>query len=374
MAKLLEYKCPACGGLMTFDSVSQKMKCQSCGTEMDITEFDEEVTSEEETHGASAENQEGQEDSDNVLWENVTASEWAKEDKEKIRTYLCKSCGGEIITDDTTGATNCPYCGSQVVMQEQFSGKLMPDLVIPFQKEKMAAIEAYRGHLDRMSFVPQAFAQSKHIDEIKGIYVPFWLLDAEVDMDAEYHARKVRTYLEGDYEVRETKHYEVRRAGTLHFKNIPMDCSAKMDDTLMEAIEPYDNKGLKPFKTAYLSGYYADRYDVQKEETMQRAQQRIERSACETLNSSLAGYDTYTAQGKKIEITDARYRYALYPVWLLNTQFNGKTYTFAMNGQTGKLVGDLPEDKGAFWRYVLTRALVIGVGLFIVMMIFRLFM
>ena len=107
---------------------------------------------------------------------------------------------------------------------------------------------------------------------------------------------------------------------------------------------------------------------------MQRAQQRIERSAEETLNSSLAGYDTYTAHGKKIEITDARYRYALYPVWLLNTQFNGKTYTFAMNGQTGKLVGDLPEDKGAFWRYVLTRALVIGVGLFIVMMIFRLFM
>lgn len=374
MAKLLEYKCPACGGLMTFDSASQKMKCQSCGTEMDIAEFDEELAPAGEGQEAPEETQTGQADSDNVLWENVTASEWAKEDKEKIRTYLCKSCGGEIITDDVTGAASCPYCGSQVVMQEQFSGKLMPDLIIPFQKEKMAAVEAYRKHLDQMSFVPPAFAHSKHIDEIKGIYVPFWLLDAEVDMDATYHARKTRTYLEGDYEVRETKHYGVRRAGTLHFKNVPMDCSAKMDDALMEAIEPYDNKGLKPFKLAYLSGYYADRYDVQKEETIERAKQRIDRSVLETLDSSLAAYDSYTAQEKSVEITDARYRYALYPVWLLNTQFDGKTYTFAMNGQTGKLVGDLPEDKGAFWKYVLTRALVIGVGLFIVMMIFRVFM
>ena len=119
----------------------------------------------------------------------------------------------------------------------------------------------------------------------------------------------------------------------------------------MESIEPYNISDAVHFQTAYLSGYVADKYDVTAEESIDRANQRVKRSTEEVFAETVEGYTTVTPENTSVQFRGGKARYALYPVWLLNTSWNGNQYTFAMNGQTGKFVGDLPVDKAAAKRW-----------------------
>jgi len=119
----------------------------------------------------------------------------------------------------------------------------------------------------------------------------------------------------------------------------------------MESIEPFDANGAVAFQTAYLSGYLADKYDVSAEESIERANQRIKNTTEQLFASTVQGYDTFNKENGNISLKGGKAKYALYPVWLLNTTWNGNKYTFAMNGQTGKFVGDLPVDSGAAFKW-----------------------
>ena len=143
------------------------------------------------------------------------------------------------------------------------------------------------------------------------------------------------------------------RGGGIGFENVPVDGSSKMDDTLMESIEPFDISDAVPFKTAYLPGYLADKYDVDAGESIDQANQRIKQSTEDAFRSTVMGYTTVTAVDSNIRLQNSKARYALYPVWILNTDWNGQKFTFAINGQTGKIAGDLPMDKATFWKYLL---------------------
>ena len=327
MADIREYKCPACGGAMEFDSKTQKMKCPYCDTVADLSDF-EETQSEKTASKEGAEQGETQE----------AAEEGA------MMLYVCESCGGEILADKTTGATSCPYCGNKVVMKGQFDGALRPDYIIPFKKDKKQAKEAYRKHLEGKKFLPGVFKQQNHIDEIKGVYVPFWIFDLKAKADFSYHAEKTRVWVSNDIEYTEHENFEVKRAGTVEFEKVPADGSKKMDDTLMESVEPYDFKEAVPFRMAYMAGYLADRYDVPKEECIGRAKKRIQRSTEREFRNTVKGYHVIDQEKANMEIKDQA-KYALYPVWILNTTWKGKKYIFAMNGQTGRLVGELPCSK-----------------------------
>ena len=204
MSDLKEYKCPACGGSVEFDSHSQKMKCPYCDTEFELDTlkaYDEQLEKEAE-----------QKD-DISGWQTDAGSEWQEGETEGMNVYTCKSCGGEIIAHENTGASNCPFCGNPVIMTEKFSGALRPDLVIPFKLDKKAAKEAYYKHIKGKKLLPKVFRKENHIDEIKGVYVPFWLFDADVDANARYKATKVRVWSDSDYDYTETSYYSVERAG-----------------------------------------------------------------------------------------------------------------------------------------------------------------
>ena len=140
---------------------------------------------------------------------------------------------------------------------------------------------------------------------------------------------------------------------TVSFDKVPADGSANMPDDLMESLEPYDNSAAVDFSTAYLSGFLADRYDVTSEQCSARVGGRMRATAEQMAYSSVMGYNTVTKAGGTVNLKNGKVRYALYPVWILNTEWKGQKYTFAMNGQTGKFVGDLPVDKGLFWRWFL---------------------
>ena len=199
--------------------------------------------------------------------------------------------------------------------------------------------------------MPKVFADENHIDEVKGVYVPFWLFDADADAQIRYKATKTRHWSDSRYNYTETSFFSVTRDGSIGFERVPVDGSSKIDDTLMESLEPFDFKDAVDFQTAYLAGYLADKYDVDAEQSIERANERIKRSTEDAFRSTVTGYTSVIAENTNVQLQNGQAKYALYPVWLLNTTWNGQKYTFAMNGQTGKLVGGLPMDKGAYNKY-----------------------
>lgn len=348
MSTLQEYKCPCCGGSISFDSDLQKMKCPYCDTEFEV----------ETLAGYDADLQ--NDGNDDMQWESTGGSEWQSGEADGLRSYVCNSCGGEIIGDETTGATTCPFCGNPVIMTGQFSGSLKPDLVIPFKLDKKAAKEALNRHYGGKRLLPKIFQDQNHIDEIKGVYVPFWLYDATVDANVRYRATRVRTWSDDRYNYTETAFFSVNRSGSLEFEGVPVDGSGKMADDLMESIEPFDLSEAVDFQTAYLSGYIADKYDVDAEASKERANARVKNSTEEAFAATVEGYTSVKAENSNLYVGNGRIRYALCPVWLLNTTWNGQKYTFAMNGQTGKLVGDLPVDKSAARKWTLGLTAILG--------------
>lgn len=306
------------------------------------------------------------EPADDMQWESTAGNEWESGETDGLRTYVCKSCGGEIVGDETTGATSCPFCGNPVVMMGQFSGALKPDYVIPFKLDKNAAKEALKKHYQGKRLLPKVFKDANHIDEIKGIYVPFWLFDADANADIRYKATRTSHWSDSDYNYTKTDYYSIWRSGSLGFSGVPVDGSSKIENDLMESIEPFDFSQAVDFQTAYLAGYLADKYDVDAEQSIARANERIKTSTEQAFQSTVQGYVTVIPEYSGVRLFNTNAKYALYPVWILNTSWNGKKYTFAMNGQTGKLVGDLPLDKSALmkWRIALTG--IVGAAAFLI--------
>ncbi len=342
MSVLQEYKCPCCDGAIEFDSSLQKMKCPYCDTEFDVAAMAAEQS--------EIDNFQERE----MVWDTSAGEQWQPGEEAGLRVYTCNSCGGEVVADETTGATECPYCGNPVVMKGHFSGALKPDLVIPFKFDKDAAVAALKKHYIGKRLLPKAFRDQNHIEEVKGVYVPFWLFDTDAQAHIRYEATRVRRWSSGKYDYTETSYFSVVRGGNISFENVPVDGSTKMEDKLMESIEPFDVSQAVPFNGAYLAGYLADKYDVDANQSIDRANTRIKHSTANEFAKTVdGGYTSIVPTHTGIQLENGKARYALYPVWILNTSWNGKKYTFAMNGQTGKFVGNLPMDKGAYTKWFL---------------------
>ncbi len=336
MSVILEYECPCCGGKVEFDSSIQKMKCPYCDSEFDMEAMWE--------HDQALE-QEQQEIPDDQ-WE-TEHQQFPDEEKDGLKVYRCKSCGGEIVTDETTAATHCPYCGAPVIMVGNLSDDLKPDGIIPFKLDKKAAIAALKQHMTGKKLLDKRFASDSHLEEIKGVYIPFWLFDAEANGQARFRATRVRTWETPRERCTETSYYDVSRAGRMSFRQIPVDGSEKAPDDLMESVEPFDYSAVVPFQTGYLSGYMADRYDVHSDKCRERAHERAKKSVENALRSTVSGYNTVQTENCNVHLEHPKAKYVLCPVWLLTSSYEGKTYLFAVNGQTGKIAGDMPLNKKA---------------------------
>ncbi len=336
--QVTNYHCPNCNGPLQFDATSGKLECEYCSGSFSVEEIEK----------LSEPNPEATEDV-NEEWDTSHLSfDWG-EDRDKMRAYECPSCGARLLCDETTAATSCPYCGNPAVVQSQLQGDLKPDYIIPFSTTKEQAEEALRKHYKGKFLLPKAFRSENRIQEVRGIYVPFWLFDGKVDADIRYRATRKHIHRRGDEEIIVTDHYIVRRAGTFAFDRVPVDASTKMPDNHMDSIEPFSYEALKDFSMAYLPGFLADKFDVDMDECALRADRRCTQSTVDALRSTVFGYDTCITQWEHIRIHRGAVHYALLPVWMLNTKWKDKEYLFAMNGQTGRLVGNLPIHWGKFW-------------------------
>lgn len=361
MDKQLTYSCPCCGGAIAFDALSQKMKCPYCDTEFSVETLREMDDILRENTG------------DAMEWDTSNGETWRDGEADGMRVYTCSSCGGEIIGDENTGAVSCPYCGNPVVMTGVFSGDLRPDLVLPFKLDKKAAREGLKRHLCGKKLLPAVFQDEAHIDEIRGVYIPFWIFDVEADAQLRFRGTKVRRWSDRQYHYTETRYYSVLRGGRLAYAGIPVDGASRLPDDLTESLEPYDLSEAVDFQTAYLAGYLADRYDVPKETCASRANERIQQTTESVIQRETCGeYASCTLEASSIRFLNSRVRYVLLPAWILNTNWNGQNYQFAMNGQTGKFVGNLPMDKRAYWKWKLIYTAVFSVVTFGVLLLWHL--
>ena len=341
-----EFKCPSCGAPIHWNSGVQSMKCEYCDNSYDIdtiTEFNEEESK------PSVEEYE---------WDEYNAP---GELTDGLAFYVCKSCGGQITAETTTAATHCPYCDSPVVLNNNVTGLLQPDLVIPFKKSKTDAIQAMSDFCKGKPLLPTGFSSYAHLEELKGLYVPFWLFDCAADGKMRYDATRSKSWTEGDYDVTKTDHFMVIREGNAEFDHVPVDGSTNMEDNYMEAIEPFDMNEAVDFNTAYLSGFLADKYDVDSVAAQPRANQRVKNGLEILLRNTVTGYETITTKNHSVFVKNGQIRYAMFPVWILTTKYNGKLYKFAMNGQTGRFVGELPISKSKFAAFLL--GITAGIGI-----------
>ncbi|GIN56656.1 TFIIB-type zinc ribbon-containing protein [Lederbergia ruris] len=312
---VIQYKCPNCGDDMVFDSDTGTLSCPSCGRKDNIEDFSDE----------------------HIL---TTFSE------DEAKEYHCKNCGAVILTDADTTATTCSFCGAGVVLADRLSGVLAPKMVIPFKISKEEAMKAFRTWCKNGRLTPKGFMTADRIKAITGMYVPFWLYDLNSKVHVEATCTRVREYTRGNYIYTETKYYDVMRRINLDYIKVPADASEKMPDQIMDKLEPFHYEDLKDFKTPYLAGYIAEKYNYNDDELLPRVKDRIKGFIDSYISSTMGGYSSVSYRTKDIHTKKQQSAYVLFPIWMVYYDYDKSEHTFAMNGQTGKIVGKPPLSYG----------------------------
>lgn len=323
----IDHKCPNCSAVLKFNPHGQNWKCEYCKSEFN-----------------SAQIEEINEKAGKVIDETTEAVKVQK-DFEGVDIYSCPNCGAQIIADENTTATSCVYCKNTAILKNKLVGEFNPSKVIAFHKTKEDAIEAFKKLKKGRPFSPKEFNDPKNIAEMSGIYIPFWIYDFQTFGSLQADAKRVQSWRSGDYIMTKTDVYLAVREGSMIYNRIPVDGSKRFNNDIMNSIEPFDYNGLVDFNHAYLSGFLAEKYDVDSDTAMNDAVERVKNSTTDVLRNSINGYSSVVVKNANHNLNLTNKEYILLPVWMLNIKYKDKIYTFAMNGQTGKMVGDIPIDK-----------------------------
>lgn len=343
---VITYKCPNCGGDLQFNPEHQDFHCQYC-----MSDFAEAALNQ----GQPADTAE------------QTESEAAADPAAEAVMYNCPSCGAEIVTDDTTAATFCYYCHNPVVLSGRLSGTYNPDFVVPFKIDREKALAIFKQWIGRKKYVPKAFYNQNQIEKLSGIYFPYWLYNCQVEGRLEANARKIKTWVTGNVEYTQTEQFDVIREGNMTIDNVTRNALKKSNRVLVESVLPFEMDQLKPFQMSYLSGFQAEKRDMEKVDLSTDVENEVRQFASDKLRSQVSGYNALDIRDQSAAIRNSQWQYALMPVWTLTYRdpSTGKMYYFACNGQTGKICGELPVDKSRLAMLFAT----IAIPMFIFLMI-----
>ncbi|MBO4477081.1 MAG: hypothetical protein J5757_02005 [Lachnospiraceae bacterium] len=361
---ILTYKCPGCAGAMNFNESTGKMECPFCGRSETVETMQQLYLEEEAKAEAAAAAAAGQMETGHIETVNIDVGMGAvdsvaaatniehtddrphtEEESINLRVYTCSSCGGEILTDDVTAATFCSYCGNPTLIAEQLTGQKRPSRLIPFTIQKDRAIEAFRAWTHKGILTPSTFRSKTNLEKTVGIYVPFWLFDYGVLVNYQADGQIISHEIRGEYRLTHTDHYDVHRKIHAEYDMVPADASKEMDDHMMDCLEPFNYSAMKEFEMPYLSGFYAEKNSYTDEEMAPRVKTRVAQYGETHARGTIKGYANVITKGKDIRMSLKKTEYVLLPVWIINYEYKGEHYRFAMNGQTGKTVGVLPVSK-----------------------------
>ncbi len=324
------HKCPNCGANLAFDASSANVSCEYCLSEFSVAEV--------ESFAAKEEKEEKQYQAD-------------------THGYHCDNCGAEVITDAETSSGFCYYCHSPVIFSDKLSGEFVPDYVIPFKISKEKAQQTFKDWVKKFKLVPSGFASSEHLEKMTGIYVPYWLVDARANVDIEGSGEVSSTHRSGNKEITTHKLYSFERKGDIDINHIKTIASDKVDQKLINSVESNTLDKLEPFSTAYLSGYFSQRYTLSREEVKPIKEQKIEQYVDELIGRELS-YESIHFSRNIRKHTIKKWSYILLPMWILTYQFEDKTYVYALNGENGESFGELPIS----YKSLIKRGLIIFAG------------
>lgn len=343
----LSYECINCGGPLQFNAEKGAFFCQYCrGTfsEKDI----EEHYAEENAKADQAHVEEKEPDPDDFFG--------------NAALFECNTCGAEVIADKNTAATFCVYCHNPVVLTNRLAGEYKPNKVIPFKISEKEAKERFTAFCKKKMFLPKDFVSNAQLDMMKGVYYPYWLVDTQKAGGIEATGKKKRRWKEGDYEYEETKTFSIRRRGIISFKGYP-HTALKNDDNLkaLKYVNPYNDEEFRPFTMPYLTGFLAEKRDVDRKDIQAEVDGELKDYATKIFRNTIEGYDSVEINSMDLKTINETWDYGMMPVWFMTFIYNGKSYLYAMNGQTGKNYGELPLDKGKLFGV----AALVGAGLFL---------
>ena len=326
----ITYKCPNCGAGLTFNPEKQKFTCEYCDSE-----FEEEAL----ISRAAAEEKRAR------MWEN----ERPNTDTEGNAVYICQSCGAQIITDETTAATFCYYCKNPVILAGKLDADKRPHFVLPFKISREEAKKRFTDWIKLKKYVPPDFYSEARIEEITGVYYPYWDCDYKAHASFSGEGTVVTTSTTRDYIVTKTDYYDITREADIDFANVMRSALRKADRKLADGVQPYNDDEMVDFSSAYLSGFIAENRDVDSDEV----RPDIERELSGYVQPILTRGTRYTSirGNTRTDFFSRDYKYVLFPAWVLTYKApDGKIYSFSMNGQTGNVCGKLPVWKSKLLR------------------------
>lgn len=412
---IITYKCPNCGGGLTFNAGKQKFRCEFCLSEFTQEELDEiekrelkktegKTEPQEDTVKKSGVNGkitgkvvgmhtvkkpqpvEGEQAAEGPqavhktrtaaaaagtfgsAGQKAAAPESTKQKaavsestgremtdttgstgKKKTVTpimYNCPSCGAQIVTDDTTAASFCYYCHNPIVLEERLRGDFKPDYVIPFQIDKKKAQEIFTQWISKKKYVPDYFYSPSQIESMTGVYFPYWLYSCQVKGDLQAEGKTVRVWDMGGLRYTETKVYDISRQGDMDVNSVARNALKKANRKLIDGVLPYRLNEKKDFSMGYLSGFMAENRDMEKDSFVKEVKDEVRQFALSNLKNQVSNYTSLQIRKNEAELTGEVWANALLPVWTVtyNDKARGKIYYFALNGQTGKIWGELPVD------------------------------
>ena len=321
MNSAIDHKCPNCDAVLKFNPHGGNWKCEYCRGEFNLEQLkDESKTKKEDKTVVARQNEEG------------------------LDVYTCNNCGASIIVDPNVSTTSCVYCKNTAILKDKLHGEFNPNYVIPFKHTKEDAINAFKKLGKGRILMPKEFNIKKNIKEISGIYIPFWLFDFMATGEMNADCKRITSWRSGNYRYTKTDTYLATRGGNMNFSNIPVDGSKRFPNDVMNSIEPFDYNDLKDFNYSYLSGFLSEKYDMTSDEVITEANLRAKNTFVDEMKKDIRGYNTVIPTTNSINLNNTKKEYVLLPVWMLNVKYKDKIHTIAMNGQTGKMVGNIPID------------------------------
>ena len=265
---------------------------------------------------------------------------------ESPQPVICINCGSQIPYTEFQSAGRCPSCGTYLLRDDKISYPYGADVILSFQITRHEAEDKLKQEFGKKLFLPGSFLSQKTLENMKGMYVPFWMYDYNSDIDYQAIGTKVKTWTSGDRKYTETSYYDVARKLHVDYENIPVDASIVMEDGIMDLMEPYDYGELVGHDNKYLSGFEAETYNMPPDQLEPRARAKADKANRGWVDRNTSGYSTLTSERMSSNNKLMGNRFALMPVWVYEYRFQGQNYKFYVNGQTGKCVGTPPRSIG----------------------------
>lgn len=320
---LLNYKCPSCGASINYDASQDKSVCDFCNSVFTLKELDDYAKKSEKKEKPASE----------------------KDSQEEILSYSCDNCGAEVVSDATTSATFCYYCHSPVILTKQLQGDFKPDYIVPFAIDKKKAQETFLNWAKTKPYVPRSFTEASQLEKITGMYLPYWMGNAKTHVNVQGVGTKTRVYTQGDTEYTEHQDYPITAQGDFTIEKIPELAFTQIDRDLVKSVDDFSDAELREFNMLYLSGFFSERYDIERQKAESSLIEQAENYAQNFVRSQFSGYDNIKKDVDEVNTELEKVSYVLLPTWVLTYNYLGKNYVYMLNGVNGRAYGELPLDQ-----------------------------